>query len=95
MPEFDHLLIERTDGIVRITMNRPERRNALSLALMRELISCFELLGSDREVQVLILAGAGSVFSAGHDLTELTGRSIDEYREIFDTCVNLMTTIES
>ncbi len=91
---FEHLLVDVTGGIARITLNRPERRNALSLAMMRQLISCVRRLGAEDGVRVLILAAKGPVFSSGHDLNELVGRSIGEYRELFDTCVELMTTIE-
>ncbi|MEP7270941.1 MAG: enoyl-CoA hydratase [Acidobacteriota bacterium] len=91
---FEHLIVDVTEGIARITLNRPERRNALSLAMMRQLISCIRGLGADGSVRVLILAAKGPVFSSGHDLNELFGRSIGEYRELFDTCVELMTVIE-
>lgn len=95
MPEFANLLVEQTADIVRVTMNRPERRNALSLAMMCELIACFDWIRTSNQARVVILAGAGPVFCSGHDLNELHGRSIEDYREIFDTCVELMSSIES
>ena len=90
-PKF--LLVETNHHITRITLNRPDKRNALSLELMQELIACFRSL--DHDTYVVILAAAGSAFSAGHDLGEMTNRSLDEYRKIFDTCVELMTTIQN
>jgi enoyl-CoA hydratase/carnithine racemase len=78
-----------------VTLNRPERRNALSLELMRELLDAFDELGRHPQVRAVILAAAGSVFSSGHDLSEMTGRDINEYREIFDVCTQLMTKIQS
>src|ERR1035441_1655786 len=54
-----------------ITLNRPNRRNALSLELMLELIDCLEHIGQDRSLRAIILAAAGKVFSSGHDLSEL------------------------
>lgn len=82
------------DGaIATVTLNRPERRNALSLELMLELMAC--LKGLPREVRAVILAGAGKVFCSGHDLSEMTGRDVKEYREIFDICAQLMQTIQS
>jgi enoyl-CoA hydratase/carnithine racemase len=93
--ELQQLLIEQSGSIVRLTMNRPERRNALSLSMMRELTLCLKDIKSAGDVRAVILAGSGSAFSAGHDLAELKGRTIDDYREIFDTCVELMTEIES
>lgn len=91
---YKHLLIETTNHITRITMNRPEKRNALSLELMQELIAALREIGASAETQAVILAGAGSAFSAGHDLGELTNRTVNEYREIFDTCVELMETMQ-
>ena len=86
---------ERENGIAVITMDRPEKRNALSLELMRELIDAFEALGSDRSVPAAILRGEGAAFSAGHDLRELQCRDVSSYEEIFDVCVQLMQLIQS
>jgi len=83
------------DGIVVVTMNRPEKRNALSLGMMRELDATFGEIGNDASVRAVILCGEGAAFSAGHDLTELVGGDLESYRTIFDACVHLMTTISS
>ena len=83
------------DGVAVVTLNRPEKRNALSLDVMRELIAAFEAIGADRSAKVVILRGVGSVFSAGHDLREMLERSVEEYRVVFDTCVRLMETLQS
>ena len=77
-----------------ITLNRPERRNALSLELMRDLTAALEQVSDDPRVQVVILRANGSVFSAGHDLSELVGGDEGRYKEIFDTCVVLMETVQ-
>ena len=84
--------VENDGAIATLTLNRPERRNALSLEMMRELIAALDTVSAS---QVIILAAAGSVFSSGHDLSELIGGNIDEYREIFDACTRLMTKIQS
>jgi len=89
-----HLHIERENGIVSVTMNRPQKRNALSLEVMRELTACFNEIASDAAARVLILRGEGAAFSAGHDLAELLDRDTEAYREIFDACVVLMETIQ-
>lgn len=89
------VLLAHEESIATVTLNRPERRNALSLALMRELTATLRDLGARRDVAVVILTGAGPVFSAGHDLGEMSGRSIDVYREIFDVCCELMAAIQS
>ncbi|MBS1810412.1 MAG: enoyl-CoA hydratase [Acidobacteria bacterium] len=92
---YEYLLTETKDSIARVTMNRPERRNALSQGLMQELLACFRDIGNDQGIQAVILAGAGPAFSAGHDLSEMTNRSVNEYRQIFDVCVEMMTAIQS
>ncbi len=92
---YEHILFERDGEVAYVTMNRPEKRNALSLAHMRELISCLEAVKEDREVSVVILRGEGPAFCAGHDLSEMVGRTPDFYRELFDVCTQLMTSIQS
>jgi enoyl-CoA hydratase/carnithine racemase len=92
---YEYLTCEREDGgIVILTMCRPEKRNALSLELMRELIRALRETGADSEMRVVILRGEGPAFSAGHDLQELQCRDVAAYREVFDTCVELMESIQ-
>jgi enoyl-CoA hydratase/carnithine racemase len=86
---------QREGQIAIVTLNRPERRNALSLELMRELIRCLDEIGGNCEIRAVILAAAGKVFCSGHDLSEMTGRDINEYRRIFDVCTQLMEKIQS
>jgi enoyl-CoA hydratase/carnithine racemase len=96
MPKtFENALVTREGPVAVITLNRPDRRNALSLGLMRELMEALAALGSDREVRAIILAAAGKAFCAGHDLSEMTGRDINGYREIFDVCSELMLKIQA
>jgi enoyl-CoA hydratase/carnithine racemase len=89
--EFENLIVKTEGSITRITLNRPERRNALSLALMQELIAA--LRGVD--ARVVVLEGAGPCFSAGHDLSEMTGRTLTFYQELFTVCTELMETIQT
>jgi enoyl-CoA hydratase/carnithine racemase len=77
-----------------ITMNRPEKRNALSLAMMTDLIAALRQVAAQPATRAVILAGSGPVFSAGHDLRELVGRDLNAYRQVFDVCTQLMTTIQ-
>jgi enoyl-CoA hydratase len=65
---YTQLLFDKVDRIGRITLNRPRYRNAQSTVLLKELDQAFERAASDDEVKVIILAGAGEHFSAGHDL---------------------------
>jgi enoyl-CoA hydratase/carnithine racemase len=90
-----NLSIQREAGLVTITMNRPERRNALSTAMMAELIAALREAGASSEVRAVILAGAGPAFSAGHDLGELRGRDLAFYRHEFDLCAELMRTVQA
>ena len=92
---YSYLLSEREGALAVITLNRPERRNALSLGLMQELISCLDTIGSDAGVRAVILAAAGKVYSSGHDLNELINGTIAEYRHLFDICTQLMAKIQS
>src|SRR6188472_3804959 len=78
-----------------VTLNRPERRNALSLELMLELIAALDQIGRNSEIRAVILAAAGKVFCSGHDLGQMTGRDITEYRRIFDVCTELMQKLQS
>jgi enoyl-CoA hydratase/carnithine racemase len=93
---YRFILAETTDdGVAVVTLNRAEKRNALSLDVMRELIGVFGAIGADRTIKVAILRGVGPAFSAGHDLREMLERSAEEYRAVFDMCVRLMETIQS
>src|SRR5881628_2811085 len=92
---FLHLGIAYEGPVAVVTLNRPQRRNALSLALMLELIACFDDIARNREIRAIILAAEGSVFSSGHDLSEMTGRDINEYRRIFDVCSELMLKLQA
>ena len=91
---YENLLVEHEAPISIVTLNRPERRNALSLDLMQEMIDCMREIGQSTEIQVVILAGNGPAFSAGHDLSELVDRNIGDYRRVFDVCTQLMTLIQ-
>jgi enoyl-CoA hydratase/carnithine racemase len=82
-------------NIAVLTLQRPERRNALSLDLMMELAAGLDGLASQPGVRAVILQSSGKVFSSGHDLGEMTGRDIEHYRRIFDVCTELMAKIQS
>ncbi|MDQ2872635.1 MAG: enoyl-CoA hydratase [Candidatus Eremiobacteraeota bacterium] len=94
MIQAEHSTVDRDGAVAILTMRRPDRRNALSLAMMLELESAFAHIGNDAGVSVVILAAEGAAFSSGHDLRELHDRPDAAYREIFDRCVSLMATIE-
>jgi enoyl-CoA hydratase/carnithine racemase len=92
----DQNLLRSTGGHLGIiTLNRPDRRNALSLDLMLELIESLDEFSTDTNIRAIILAANGKVYSSGHDLSEMVDRSVTDYRRIFDVCTELMTKIQS
>src|SRR5208282_12839 len=90
-----NLQIHEEEGLVTITMNRPEKRNPLSSAMMGDLIAALREAGERHDVRAAIIAGAGPAFSAGHDLSELMGRDLGFYRQVFDQCADLMQTVQA
>ena len=92
---YEHILFKADVPVARVTMNRPEKRNVLSLAHMQELTSCLKAIGEARERRVVVLGGNGPAFCAGHDLSEMIGRDPDTYRHIFDVCCELMETVHT
>ncbi len=92
---MDYQNVRVTKGpVARVTMCRPEQRNALSMAMMRELVDAFQALSADSSTRVIVLAGEGPAFSAGHDLKEMQERPASFYQALFDQCTCLMETIQ-
>jgi len=89
------VVLSVTDAVATITLSRPEKRNALSLAVMRDCIAALATIEADRTIKAVILRGIGPVFSSGHDLREMVDRSIEDYRLTFDVCVELMQKLQS
>jgi len=82
------------DGVATLTMNRPQARNALSLALMDALLAEVEAIGRDPSVRVVVLAAAGPAFCAGHDLKELRANpSRQTYEATFRAAAKLMLAL--
>ena len=90
---YEHILVSRDGRYVAVTMNRPDRRNALSLAHMRELTDAFRAVGRSDALGV-VLAGTGPVFCAGHDFADMIGASLAEMRTLLQQCVDLMDAIQ-
>jgi enoyl-CoA hydratase/carnithine racemase len=90
---FEHILTGRSGDFATITMNRPQRRNSLSLAHMRELIMAFREIG-ESDALGIVLAGNGPVFSAGHDLAEVVDGDLAAIRALLMTCTELMTLMQ-
>jgi 2-(1,2-epoxy-1,2-dihydrophenyl)acetyl-CoA isomerase len=99
MSEYDALLYETHGDVVRLTMNRPERRNALNDALQRELLAAFERVRDDESVRAIVLTGAGKGFCAGADLSAFQQMPTAEqvYEAIimaYQPLIGLITTLK-
>ena len=92
---YAHLTLAFEGCTAIVTLNRPEQRNALSLALMREMIACLGELERNAEARCIILAAAGPAFCSGHDLREMTGLGAEACEELFCVCTEMMTKIQS
>jgi len=90
---FEHILVERSGDFATVTMNRPQRRNALSQAHMRELVRAFTDLG-DSDALGIVLAGNGPVFCSGHDFADVSEAGLSSVRSLLVTCTELMTLIQ-
>jgi enoyl-CoA hydratase/carnithine racemase len=90
---YDHILVERVGPRFTVTMNRPQRRNALSLEHLQELLDAFRTIAASDALGV-VLAGNGPVFSSGHDFADMAGADLAAMRRLLDTCTDLMLTVQ-
>jgi len=82
------------DGVATLTLNRPDQFNALSMALMEALQEAIYAVTDDDRVRVVVLAGAGKAFCAGHDLKEMQGiEGHQPVQALFEQCSRLMLSI--
>ncbi len=93
MADYEYLLVKHEGDTVRITMNRPERRNALSEAHLRELLDAFETAGRS-EATGIVLAGEGKAFSAGHDFADVSARDLAGVRDLLRLCTQVMQSVQ-
>jgi enoyl-CoA hydratase/carnithine racemase len=77
-----------------ITLNRPEKRNALSLELLQELNSLLTDVGQNKDLRVVIIRGEGKVFSSGHDISQLVDNQMKYYKGVLETCNDVMVKIQ-
>ena len=84
------VIVEFQNGVSRLTLNRPERRNALSESMLTEIGQALGQIADNPDTRVVVLAAAGSVFCSGHDLGEMVGRSEAEYQALFARCSRVM-----
>ncbi len=91
---YEHLLVDRDGDIITITLNRPEKRNALALDVMVELTGALRDVGASDALGV-ILAANGPVFSAGHNFGDMAGADLDAARHLFAVCTEMMDTVQA
>jgi len=87
------VLVRESGPAAVITLNRPGRRNALSLQLIEELLAALRRVGEQEGVRAIVIEGSGPAFSAGHDLSEMIGRDVAFYQRLFDACTELMECV--
>ncbi len=89
-----HVLVDRDGDVTTITLNRPEKRNALALDVMLELTDALAEVGASDALGV-VLAANGPVFSAGHNFGDMAGATLDDARDLFEVCTRMMDTVQS
>lgn len=88
------LLRSDTHGVATLTLNRPKQYNALSEELLTELQSALDAIGKDESIRVVVIAGSGTAFCAGHDLKQMRATPRKAYyQKLFAQCSKMMMTI--
>lgn len=90
-----YVSVERSGLIARVILDRPERRNPLSLQMMRDATAAIRDLGEDPSCGVVVVTGSGPALSAGHEISEMVDRTLEQEREVFTTCVELMESVQA
>jgi enoyl-CoA hydratase/carnithine racemase len=91
---YQHLLVTNDGNITTITLNRPDKRNALAADVMAELVEAFRAVGASDALGV-VLAANGPVFSAGHNFGDMAGADLEHVRRLLELCTEMMDTIQS
>jgi enoyl-CoA hydratase/carnithine racemase len=91
---YDHLLLSTDGPITTITLNRPDKRNALAMPMLQELTQVFHEVGSTG-ARGVILAANGPVFSSGHSFHDMAGVTLAQARELFDVCIRMMDALQA
>ncbi|MGI9646038.1 MAG: enoyl-CoA hydratase-related protein [Ilumatobacteraceae bacterium] len=91
---YEHLQVSRDGATTTITLDRPEKRNALALEVMTELTDALRATGETDALGV-VLAANGPVFSAGHNFGDMAGAELNEVRHLFEVCTEMMDTVQS
>jgi enoyl-CoA hydratase/carnithine racemase len=91
---YEHLLVDRDGDITTITLNRPEKRNALALPVMLELTDALRAT-AESDATGVVLAANGPVFSAGHNFGDMVGADLADAEHLFEVCTEMMDTVQS
>jgi enoyl-CoA hydratase len=95
LPQFEHLLLERDEALVWMTLNRPNELNAINRPLLGEIFDAFGWLADDKDSRVIIIRGAGRCFSSGYDVSgKAPGEYATEEPGIIEDFVRLRRNIE-
>jgi enoyl-CoA hydratase/carnithine racemase len=90
---YDEILYSTTGPVGYLTLNNPEKINALSKNMIDEIIHALDAIAEDESIKVLVIRGAGEHFCAGHYLEEMIDKGVKEYKFIFDQCSKMMQMI--
>ena len=91
--QYQHILVSTDGSITTLTLNRPDKRNALALNVMREITDALRSI-AQTDARGVILAANGTVFSAGHNFADMAGATLEQARELFLVCTEMMNTIQ-
>jgi enoyl-CoA hydratase/carnithine racemase len=91
---YQHVIVDCDGPFATITLNRPEKRNALALDVMLEVTEAFRAIGTSEAIGA-ILAANGPVFSAGHNFADMAGADLEQITHLFEVCTDMMNTIQS
>jgi enoyl-CoA hydratase/carnithine racemase len=90
---YEEILYSKKGSIGYLTLNNPQKINALSKAMIAEIIQALDAVALDESVKVLVIRAAGKHFCAGHNLAEMVDGGVKEYKAIFDQCTRMMQMI--
>lgn len=90
---YEEILYSKKGPVGYLTLNNPQKINALSKAMIAEMIQALDAAAQDESVKVLVIRAAGKHFCAGHNLTEMVDGGVKEYKAIFDQCTRMMQMI--
>jgi enoyl-CoA hydratase/carnithine racemase len=92
--EYSNIQVQMDGPVATLLLDRPDKRNALSLNTLEEMIHALENLAMHQETRVVVIRGNGPAFCAGHDLSELTQADLQDHRKIFATCMKMMLLLK-